>query len=77
MNSSRNAYCLQLFKELNILPIQPQQKFSIILIVIKNKDQFLFYSQLPYIKSTQGNLPIIPTFSKLDNTPEWCLLLRN
>ena len=41
MNSSKNASCQQLFKELNILPIQSQYIISIILFVIKNKDQFL------------------------------------
>ena len=42
MNSGKNASCWQLFKELNILPIQSQYIISIILFVIKNKDQFLF-----------------------------------
>ena len=37
MNSSKNVSCQQLFKELNILPIQSQYIFSIILFVIKNK----------------------------------------
>jgi len=42
MNSSKNASFWHLFKELNILPIQSQYIFSILLFVIKNKDQFLF-----------------------------------
>jgi hypothetical protein len=43
-NSSKNASCRQLFKELNILPIQSQYIYSLFLFVIKNKDQFLFKS---------------------------------
>jgi hypothetical protein len=46
MNSSRNASCWQLFKELKILPVQSQYIFSILSFVIKNKDQFLFNSQI-------------------------------
>jgi hypothetical protein len=56
MNASKNASCQQLFKELNILPIQSQYIFSALLFVIKNKDQFLFNSQVH--KSIQGKLPI-------------------
>jgi hypothetical protein len=40
MNSSKNASCQQLYKDLNIIPIQSQYIFSIILFVTKNKDQF-------------------------------------
>ena len=68
MNSSKNASCQQLLKALNILPIQSQYIFSIPLFFIKNKDQFLFNSQVhkvntrqtihKYIKSTKGKLPI-------------------
>jgi hypothetical protein len=39
--SCKNASCWQLFKELNILPIQSQYIFSVLLFVTKNKDQFL------------------------------------
>jgi len=46
MNSSKNASCRQLLKELNILPIQSQYIFLILLFVIKSKDQFLFKSQV-------------------------------
>ena len=56
MNSFNNASCRQLFKELSILPIQSQYTFSILLFVTKNKDQFLFNSQVH--KSTKGKLPI-------------------
>ena len=56
MNSSKNASCQQLFRELNIRTIQSQYIFSIILFVTKNKDQFLSNSQ--YIRSIQGKLLI-------------------
>jgi len=36
MNSSKNASCQQLHKELNILPIQSQYIFSILLFVTKH-----------------------------------------
>ena len=52
MNSSRNASCQQLFKDLNILPIQSQYIYSILLFVTKNKDHFSLTHK--YIKSIQG-----------------------
>jgi hypothetical protein len=56
MNSSKNASCRQLLKELNILPIQSQHTFSILLFVTKNKDNFCLTHK--YIKSIQSKLPI-------------------
>jgi hypothetical protein len=53
MNSSKNASCWHLVKELNILPIQSQYIFSILLFIIKNKDQFLFNSQVHKINTRQ------------------------
>jgi hypothetical protein len=53
MNSSRNASCQQLFKDLNILPIQSQYIFSILLFVTKNKDHFLSNSQVHKISTRQ------------------------
>jgi len=53
MNSSRNAPCRQLFKDLNILPVQSQYIFSIFLFVTKHKVQFLFNSQVHEIKTRQ------------------------
>jgi len=52
-NSSKNASCQHLFKELNILPIQSQYIFSILLFVTKNEDQFLFNSQVHKINTRQ------------------------
>jgi len=40
MNSSKNASCWQLFKELNILPVQSQYIFSLLLFVTKIKSNF-------------------------------------
>ena len=41
MNSSKNASGQHLFKEFSVLPIQSQYIFSILLFVIKNKNQFV------------------------------------
>ena len=51
MNSSRNASCRQLFKDLNILQIQSQYIYSILLFVTKHKDQFLFIHSFIYSHS--------------------------
>jgi len=53
MNSSKNASCQQQFKELNILPIQSQYIFSILSLVTKNNDKFLFNSQVHKINTRQ------------------------
>jgi len=60
MNSSKNASCRQLFKELNILPIQFQCIFSILLFFTKNKDQFLFNSQVHKISTSQTSNLYLP-----------------
>jgi hypothetical protein len=60
-NSSKNASCQHLFKELNILPIQSQYIFSILLFVTKNKDQFLFNSQVHKISSRQTSNLYLPS----------------
>jgi len=61
MNSSRNASCRQLFKGLNILPIQSQNIYSILLFVTKNKDQFLSNSQVHKINTRQTSDLYVPT----------------
>jgi len=61
MNSSRNASCRQLFKDLNILPIQSQYIHSILLFVTKHKDQFLSNSQVHKINTRQTFDLYIPT----------------
>ena len=60
MDSSRSASCWHLFKELNILPIQSQYMFSIHVFVIKNKDQFLFISQVHKINTRQTSNLYLP-----------------
>jgi hypothetical protein len=60
MDSSRNASCQHLFKELNVLPIQSQYIFSILLFVIKNKDQFLFNTQVHKINTRQTSNLYLP-----------------
>ena len=55
MNSSKNASCWQLFKELNIFPIQSQCIFSIHLLLNIKTNSCLTHK---YIKSIQGKLPI-------------------
>ena len=75
-NSIKNASCWQLFSELNILQIQSQYIFSILLFVTKNKDQFLFKSQV-HNNKCKANFQFVPTFSKLGNIPKGCLLLSN
>jgi hypothetical protein len=61
MNSSKNVSCWQLLKELNILPIQSKYIFSILLFVTKNKDQFLFNSQVHKINTRQTSDLYLPT----------------
>jgi hypothetical protein len=56
-----NASCRQLFKELNILPIQSQYIFSILLFVAKNKDQFLSNSEVHKINTRQTSNLYIPS----------------
>jgi len=56
MNSSRNASCWQLFKDLNILPIQSQYIYSIFYLLLKLETNFCLTHK--YIKSIQGKLLI-------------------
>jgi hypothetical protein len=61
MNSSRNASYRQLFKDLNILPIQSQYIYSILLFLTKNKDQFLSNLQIHKTNKRQTLDLYIPT----------------
>ena len=61
MNSSRNASCRQLFKDLNILPVQSQYIYSILLFITKNKDQFPTNSQVHKINTRQTSDLYVPT----------------
>jgi hypothetical protein len=61
MNSCKNASCWQLFKELNIRPIQSQYVCSVLLFVIKTKDQFLLNSQEHKINARQTSNLYLPS----------------
>jgi hypothetical protein len=61
MNSSRNATCRQLFKDLSILPFQSQYIYLILSFVTKNKDQFLSNSQVRKINTKQTFDLYVPT----------------
>jgi hypothetical protein len=61
MNSSRNASCRQLFKDLNILPIHSQYIYSILLFVTKNQDQFLSNTQVHKINKRRTSAWYVPT----------------
>jgi hypothetical protein len=41
MSSSMRDFCCELFRQLNILLLQVQYIFSVLLFIIKNMDQFL------------------------------------
>ena len=61
MNSSRNASCWQLFKDLNIVPLKSQYIYSILIFVIENKDQFLSNSQINTNNKRQASGLYVPT----------------
>ena len=61
MDSSKNASCWHLFKELNILQIESQYTFSILLCVTKYKGEFLFNSQVHKINTRQASNLYLPT----------------
>ena len=78
MNSSKNASCWQLFKELNILPVQSQYIFSLLLFVTKNKVQFLFNLQVHKINTRQSSHLYIPTTNlAIYQKAVYHVLLRN
>jgi len=77
MNSSKNAFCQQLFKDLNILPIQSQYIFSILLFITKNEDQFLFNPQVHKIITRQTSDLYVTTANLTIYQKKLCLLLRN
>jgi hypothetical protein len=53
MSSGKKASCRQLFRKLNILPVQSKYILSILLFVTKNKDQFISNSQVHTINTRQ------------------------
>jgi len=54
-NSNKNAPCRELFKSLNILPLQLQYIYSILLFITKNKDQFSLNSHIHAINTRHKN----------------------
>ena len=54
-NSNKNASCRELFKKLNIFPLQSQYIHSILLFITKNKDQFLPNSHIHTINTRHNN----------------------
>jgi hypothetical protein len=60
MSSGKKASCWQLFRELNILPVQSQYILSILLFVTKNKNQFISNSQVHTINTRQTSDLYIP-----------------
>jgi hypothetical protein len=54
-NSNKDASCRELFKKLNILPLQSQYIYSILLFIIKNKDQFPLNSHTHTINTRHNN----------------------
>jgi hypothetical protein len=62
-NSSKNTSCRQLFRDLNILPIQSQYIHTTLLFVTENKDQFLSKSQVHKINTKQTSDLYVPTIN--------------
>jgi hypothetical protein len=54
MGSGRRDSCRELFRHLNTLPLYSQYMFSVLLFIIKNRDQFLSNSEVQNI-STRYN----------------------
>ena len=60
MNSNKNASCRELFKKLNILPLQSQYIYSILLFIIKNKNQFPLNLHMHTINTRHNNNLHVP-----------------
>ena len=60
MNLSKYTSCRQPFKELNILPVPSQYIISVLLFLIKNKDQFMTDSQIHKITTRQTSDLYVP-----------------
>ena len=61
MTSGRKVSCRELFKQLNILPLQSQYIFSLLLFIIKNRDKLLSNSEVRNINTrynTNLHLPL-------------------
>ena len=60
MNSSRNASCRQLFKDLNILPLKSQYEYTPSLYLLLKKFQFLSNSQINTNNKRQASDLYVP-----------------
>jgi len=60
MNSNKNVSCKELFKNLNILLLQSQYIYSILLFITKNKDQFSPISHMHTINTRHNNNLYVP-----------------
>jgi hypothetical protein len=60
MNSNKNASCRELFKILNILPLQSQYIYSILLFITKNNDQFFPNSHIHTFNTGHNNNLYVP-----------------
>jgi hypothetical protein len=76
MSSGKKASCRQLFRELNILPVQSQYILSLRLLVTKNRDQFIYNSQVHAINTRQTSDFYI-LIANLTTYKKRCLLPRN
>jgi hypothetical protein len=60
-NSNKNASCRDLFKKLKILPLQSQYIYSILLFIVKHKDNFSLNSDIHTINTRyNSNLHVPP-----------------
>jgi hypothetical protein len=55
MNANKKASCRQLFRDLNILPVQSQYVLSILIFIAQNRDQFLSNAQVHEVNTRQTN----------------------
>ena len=60
MNSNKNASRRELFKKVNILPLQSQYIYQTLLFIIKNKDQFPLKSHMHTINTRYNNKLHVP-----------------
>jgi hypothetical protein len=60
-NSRRSGSCRELFKQLDILPLQSQYIYSLLLFINKNKDDFLLNSQVHRIDTRQNSNLYLPS----------------
>jgi hypothetical protein len=60
MNSNKNVSYRELFKKLRILPLQSQYIYSILLFIIKSKDQFSLNLNIHTVNTKHNNNLHVP-----------------